>query len=174
MNTTNPSPSEQGPPAPTELEVLAAEGNATPAGERLVGQIRAVRDADVQLARRLQKLLSLGGSDFAALQYVRQENEAGRPVRASQLASVTGVTSAASTMLVNRLVRDGHLTREPDPADKRVQRLVISAATRKALDDATAKTREELDNVLGSLSDRETRRATRLLQSVVAALDHGA
>jgi predicted phage gp36 major capsid-like protein len=117
MNIANPSPSDSGLTAPTELEVLAAESQASPASERLVGQIRAVRDADVQLARRLQMMLSLGGNDLAALQHIRQENEARRPVRASQLGGVIGVTSAASTMLVNRLVCNGHLTREPDRKD---------------------------------------------------------
>lgn len=58
------------------------------------------------------------------------------PATTTQLAEHLGVTKQATSELVQHLVGRGYLTREPDPGDRRVRRLVLTdrgrACTRAA------------------------------------------
>lgn len=75
---------------------------------------------------------------------------------------------------MSRLIKTGHLTRTPDPRDKRAHTLHVTDDTRAILDAATAPTRDALTTILGTLSRRETKRATGFLTDVTTALDSGA
>lgn len=173
MTPTTPYPSTPDGPGtgslPTELETLT-----TGPAHALATHIRELRDADTRLTRRLENLLHLGPNDLAALQHVHEQSGATATVKAADLSTFLGVTSAAMTLLVGRLVKAGHLTRSPDPADKRAHTLHLTAPTRDALTRATESTRTEIDSLLGTLTARENKRATVLLSGFTAALNHGA
>ncbi|ROQ30917.1 DNA-binding MarR family transcriptional regulator [Frondihabitans sp. PhB188] len=157
---------------PTELRTIAAPVSF--GIEELLHRIRVLRDADTRLTRRLEDLLKLGPTDLAALQHINTRNDENAPIRAADVSALLGITSAATTFLVSRLLKAGHLSREPDPTDKRAHTLHLSAETKAILDTATEPTRDELGAILGALSRRETIRANTLLTDITAAVNHGA
>lgn len=164
-----------GPPEPveppTEVDLLTTGNNPAHA---LARHIRDLRDADTRLTRRLETLLQLGPNDLAALQHVHEQEDAATTVKAAHLSVLLGVTSAATTLLVSRLVKAGHLTRSPDLVDRRAHTLHLTTTTRNALTEATRPTRTEIDTLLETLTTREEQRATALLTGFTDALNHGA
>lgn len=81
------------------------------------------------LARvRLADRLGLGLRDLEALEHVMTDPDA--QLGPNELSRRLGVTTAAATMGVQRLEREGHLTRAPHPADRR--RHVLSVTPRGA------------------------------------------
>jgi DNA-binding MarR family transcriptional regulator len=61
--------------------------------------------------------LGLGPADHKCLDLLHERGS----VTASELAAITGLTSGAVSGVVARLERAGHISREPDPVDRRKQ-----------------------------------------------------
>lgn len=70
------------------------------------------------------------------------------------------------TRIVDRLVRAGLAERERDTADRRVVRVIISAAGKRAIKPLDAKVAELHDQQFGHLSDRQRQDLRRLLDRV--------
>ena len=88
----------------------------------------------------------------------------------SELASRIGIGVSAATGLVDRLVEQGALERESDPADRRVVRVRISPAGIRAGQEWQAAQILHMGAALSALSDRDIRRvaeATNLLHRAV-------
>ncbi|KUN77664.1 MarR family transcriptional regulator [Streptomyces bungoensis] len=93
----------------------------------LVGIQRLIR-------RRLRGGLAgprLGGAEVELLRLV----EARPGIGVSDAARELYLAGNSVSTLVNRLVRDGHLLRETDPADRRAARLLLTADAEKRLAD---------------------------------------
>jgi DNA-binding MarR family transcriptional regulator len=60
--------------------------------------------------------LGLHPTDLQCLNLMALESG---PVSAGRIAELTGLTSGSASRLVERMVRAGYVTREPDPADRR-------------------------------------------------------
>ena len=88
----------------------------------------------------------------------------------SELASRLGIGVSAATGLVDRLVEQGALERESDPADRRVVRVRMSPAGIRAGKEYCAAQIRHMAAALSALSDRDIRRvaeATNLLHRAV-------
>ncbi|MEU6285363.1 helix-turn-helix domain-containing protein [Streptomyces sp. NPDC047028] len=99
----------------------------------------------------------LRGADVELLRLVEH-----RPgVRVSDAAGLLHLAGNSVSTLVNRLVRDGHLVRETDPADRRAARLLLTAAAERRLEDWRRRRAELLGRQVSRLddTDREALRA---------------
>lgn len=72
-----------------------------------------------QIGRIFAARHDLGLSDFRALTHIMVAESEGAALTAGQLRSRLGLSGAAVTYLVERLIDSGHITREADPADRR-------------------------------------------------------
>ncbi|WP_347109468.1 MarR family transcriptional regulator [Paenarthrobacter sp. S56] len=81
--------------------------------------------------RRSRSRSGVGDSDFLALQLLLDAEARGRAIGPKDLKERLGITSAATTMLVDRLVGSGHVRREQHPTDRRA---LILRPTSLALD----------------------------------------
>lgn len=79
--------------------------------ERLRRTVSAFRSVE----RVVGESLHLHPTDLAAVEIIGRQRE----VTPTQLASALGVTSAAVTFVIDRLVDAGHVERIPNPADRR-------------------------------------------------------
>ena len=61
----------------------------------------------------------LGANDFRALMHVMAAEDAEAPLTAGDLRRRMGISGAAITYLVERMIRSGHIRREADPGDRR-------------------------------------------------------
>lgn len=148
MSTPSPD-TPQGPLAPHEAT-------------RLLREIQSISDHyETHLARRLD----VNPTDVRALNIL----VASGPLSPSALAQRLGLSNAAGTVVVDRLVRASHVVREPNPADRRSVRIVPTP-------EAIARARGELvpmvramDGLADGFSDDEQRTIVQYLTRVVDA-----
>ncbi len=116
--------------------------------------LRAVRDlvaADRLMRRDMSRRMSVGETDLRAIRYVMAAERLGRLATPHDLAEHLGITTAATTTMLDRLGAAGHLERVPHPTDRRSKVLV-------ATDHAYAEARDHL----GSMHDRMREIAERV------------
>ncbi len=81
--------------------------------------LRSYRAAEVAMRRRTQQSMDMGENELLVLRFLaraRLRDEAVTPVTLSRY---LGITSASTTALLDRLEKSGHITRAPNPADRR-------------------------------------------------------
>ncbi len=102
-------------------------------------------------------------AEFDVLSAIRR---ARRPLRASEVTSVTSMSGASTTKIADRLVRDGLLERSKLPRDARVVLLQLTDTGRELVDRAFP-VRVELDReLLRGLSEDQMRVLADLLRTV--------
>lgn len=94
--------------------------------ERLIEGLRAFGAAYTELTRRFAGFLGLHATDAAALAEILYAEDKGVPLSPARLAERVSLTSGATTNLLNRLERAGHVVRVRDQADRRVVTLRAS------------------------------------------------
>lgn len=85
----------------------------------LVSDVQALSAESDELGRVFCARHGLSANDFRALLHVMVAEGDGAPLTQSQLGQRVGVSGAAITYLVDRMVESGHLTRAAHPSDRR-------------------------------------------------------
>ncbi|MEU0494554.1 MarR family transcriptional regulator [Mycobacterium sp. NPDC006124] len=85
----------------------------------IVSDVQALSAESDDLSRVFCDRHDLTDNDFRALLHVMVSERDGEPLTQSQLGHRIGVSGAAITYLVDRMVQSGHMTREPHPSDRR-------------------------------------------------------
>ena len=124
----------------------------------------AMGDAETALARRL----GIGPTDLAAMTHLTFAPE---PMGPRELSGRLGITPGATTELVDRLERAGHLERRRDTVDRRRVQLHPSAATLEEVAGSLRPLLRALDAVAAGLDDHERAAVTRYLGGVLAAYE---
>jgi DNA-binding MarR family transcriptional regulator len=96
--------------------------------------LHAVRDfvaADEEMRRATGRRMSMGVSDLRATRFVMTACSEGRPVTPRDVARHLGLTTAATTTVLDRLVEAGHVERRPHPTDGRSKVVVITEHARE-------------------------------------------
>jgi DNA-binding MarR family transcriptional regulator len=85
-------------------------------------------------ARQHERLMALAGVplDRAAVALLRQMADT-EPMRPGELAARLGVEASHVTRTVQQLQKSGHVTRVPDPDDRRAQRIELTGTGREAI-----------------------------------------
>ncbi|AZP15589.1 MarR family transcriptional regulator [Streptomyces aquilus] len=85
-------------------------------------------------ARQHERLMALAGVplDRAAVALLRQVADS-EPLRPGELANRLGVEASHVTRTVQQLQKSGHVTRLPDPDDRRAHRIELTDAGRQAV-----------------------------------------
>ena len=74
-----------------------------------------MRDVTTEFEQRLGEQLTVNPTDLQAMEHLIQDG----PLTPTELARRVGVTTAAMTTSIDRLTAVGHVTRSPNPADRR-------------------------------------------------------
>ncbi|MGY4710845.1 MarR family winged helix-turn-helix transcriptional regulator [Mycolicibacterium sp. CBM1] len=85
----------------------------------VVADVQSLSAEADQIGRVFAGTHDLSANDFRALVHVMVADNAGVPLTAGELRDRMGVSGAAITYLVERMIASGHLRRESDPADRR-------------------------------------------------------
>jgi DNA-binding MarR family transcriptional regulator len=110
--------------------------------------------------------LSEIGLTLATLFALRALAEAGEPVPLGQLAGRLSCVKSNVTQLIDRLEADGLVARTPDPGDRRTKLATLTAAGRRACDQATRIQQEAEREFVRRLSRDEARQLAALLSKV--------
>ena len=85
----------------------------------IVSDVQALSAESDELGRVFCAQHDLSANDFRALLHVMVAESGGDPLTQSQLGQRVGVSGAAITYLVDRMVESGHLIRARHPSDRR-------------------------------------------------------
>lgn len=85
--------------------------------------VRGVGDQAGRTREVIAEVLGLHNTDLAAVDFLYVKR---RPCSAGELSQGTGLSSGATTTLIDRLERAGFATREDDPKDRRRQMVRLS------------------------------------------------
>lgn len=139
----------------------------------LMGALTRLEGAVSALRSRLRDQLGVSAGDLTVIQFVARAEAAHRTVRVKDLATHLGLTGPAVTGLVDRLERAGHLCRVPNPDDGRSRHIELTPSSRQAYTVAMDGTNSLLHELMASFSERDRARFVRIVDRVIAAIDHG-
>ena len=106
----------------------------------------------------------LSMSQLFALRYIHHAPEA----NVSDLARALGVTSAATSQLLQRLVAQGYVRREENPLDRRNKRLRLTPSGERLLRDISLQQDSDLEIALSRLTPEETQHVLRAVEILLA------
>jgi len=98
-------------------------------GVRVLNAMREYRAAEAAMRKRTRESMRMGETDVVALRLLLQAKAAGRSLSPKDLSAKLGISSASTTILVDRLQKSGHVAREPHPSDRRGIVIVPTADT---------------------------------------------
>jgi DNA-binding MarR family transcriptional regulator len=122
-------------------------------------------DVAGQVPHEVARAAGLSVSELHSLRHLM-----GSPMGPVELARELGVTSAASSGVVDRLVARGHAERRPHPADGRRTEVVITESGRHEVFTLLAPMFAGLAEIDSSLSDDEREVVERYLRGATAAM----
>jgi len=129
--------------------------------DRLQRLLDAGSAAPVAVARRAR----LSPSELHALRHLSRA-----PMGPADLARVLGVTTAASSGVVDRLVANGHAERRPHPGDRRRTEVHLTDSGRAEVVAHLAPMFAALARLDASLTDAERKVVDRYLDGAIGAL----
>jgi DNA-binding MarR family transcriptional regulator len=102
---------------------------------QISADLRILTAESEQIGRAFAVLHEVRPTDFRALLHVMVAETSGQPITSGELRQRMGLSGAAITYLVDRMMGSGHITRESDPGDRRK---VILRYSESGLDTARA------------------------------------
>lgn len=142
--------------------------------ERSVAVLEAMRSygaAETAMRSRTQRAMGMGHNDLLALRYLITAKQDGRSIGPKELTTYLGISSASTTVLIDRLERSGQVKREHSPFDRRALILVPTATTDAEIQAALGDVPERMIDVANRLDPAEAQVVVEFLQSMRAAVD---
>jgi DNA-binding MarR family transcriptional regulator len=133
--------------------------------------MRTYRAAESAMRRRTQLSMGMGENDLLALRYVITAQQDGRSIGPKELAGYLGISSASTTVLIDRLERSGQLRRENSPFDRRALILVPTATTDAEIQAALGDVPERMVDVANRLDPTEASVVIEFLSQMRQAVD---
>lgn len=152
----------------------SANVDAVPAGVLLLESVNRLRVAETMLQTRARTQVGLKANEFHAVQYVASAAAADVPARPRQVAETLGVTEAAVSQLLDRLVARGLVYRERDPEDRRGRVLYLTDDARAALRNAYGELPDAVQELLDAIPAEEAQRIASLAAAVQDVVDRTA
>ncbi len=138
----------------------------------IAADARALTAESDQLGRVFAAVHQLRPSDFRALLHIMVAETSGAPLTSGELRLKMGLSAAAITYLVERMINSGHILRDSDAADRRKVVLRYSdpgmATARSFFTPLGAHTRVALND----LPETDLAAAHRVFTALIAAMGH--
>lgn len=136
----------------------------------LLNLLRQYREAEKQMRARTRDSMRMGETDLVALRFLVRERSAGRVPRQRDLAEALGLTAASTSVLVDRLSRDGYIQRIPHPADRRSVALEILGETDREVKATLSDMHARMIAATEGLTEEERAGAVKFLQGLIASV----
>jgi len=130
-------------------------------------QLRQILGLTADADREVQARLEVGHSDLEAMNHLMVDG----PLGPTEIGRRLHMSSAAATVLVDRLEAAGHVTRQADPADRRRQLVVPTPEAAARAWEAVAPLIDGIDAVLDTLTPDEQAVVARYLAGVTEAYE---
>jgi DNA-binding MarR family transcriptional regulator len=137
------------------------------AGREINLALRRILQAGREMQSALARRLGVRVTDVQAVDHVVSSVD---PIGPVELGNRLGIRSASATVLVDRLVAAGHLTREPDPQDGRRVTLRSTDHARQEIRQALTPLVDRVEQIAGQLDDDQVRTVLGFLHEVIEAM----
>ena len=124
------------------------------------------REAERRVSQASQRYMRLGETDMKALRLMIVKGDRGEHVTARHIAEHLGISSAATTKLLDRLEAGDHIRRMPHPTDRRAIAVVITPETRKAAEITVGREHARRFRVAAALTPDEREVVIRFLDAM--------
>lgn len=137
----------------------------------VLNALRQYRSAETSMRRRTRTSMGMGETDLIAIRYLLQAEKLGRAVSPKDLAAKLEISSASVTVLIDRLVKSGHVERRPHPTDRRAIIVAPTHHTNTEVRDTLGLMHERMIEVAESLDPDEAAAVVRFLGLMRRAVD---
>lgn len=139
--------------------------------DRLLVELRGHGMAFAEIGRLFGARMGLHSTDAHALVEILSAEERGAPLTQAALGHRVGLTPGATSSLLNRLEKAGHVTRARDSADRRVVTLRATAGVDAMLNDFFDPLVARVDAMLGGYAPEALAEVERFLTDYVATMN---
>ncbi|WP_422390095.1 MarR family winged helix-turn-helix transcriptional regulator [Arthrobacter sp. N1] len=165
MSSGSSGPSGDRPQSP-------APGDPADAGALadLIEAVRRYRDAEESMRGTSRDSMHLGKTDMSALRLMLRAGRTGTPLSAAALARQLEISSAATTVLVDRLEKSGHAERRRSATDRRAIEIWPTPTTDDEVRSTMGVLHERMMGVAAALPPRDCATIHRFLLRLGAAM----
>jgi len=125
--------------------------------------LRDIREVGAAFEAHLAEQLTVNPTDLEAMEHLIQDG----PLTPTDLSRRLGVSTAAMTTIIDRLTAVGHVSRVPNPSDRRGILVVPAAASVERAMGAIMPMVLGIDRVLAEFDEQEKATITEYLSRVV-------
>lgn len=136
----------------------------------LLNLLRQYREAEKQMRARTRESMRMGETDLVALRFLVRERSAGRTPRQRDLAEALQLTAASTSVLVDRLSKDGYIRRISHPEDRRSVALEILGETDREVKATLSGMHSRMIAETEALSDEDRAGAARFLNGLIRSV----
>jgi len=133
-----------------------------------IGVIGRISRLAREIERRLEPVYAASGLEPGWYDVLATLRRAGPPYRLhpADFAATLMLTSSGTTKRLDRLEAAGHITREPDPSDRRAVLITLTPQGRSLVDKASGKHMANEQRILSGLTKAEQRQLAGLLRKL--------
>jgi len=164
-------PDQHATAAPFDASGYWYSSSSEERGVTVLNTLRAYRAAEVAMRARTRKSMKMNDTDLAALRFLLRAQRRGETVSAKELAAQLGITSASTSVLINRLEASGHMRRQPHPTDKRGVLLTATGESNSEVRDTMAAMHARMIATAESLDPDQAAVVVGFLQTMTAAIE---
>ncbi|MBO1768694.1 MarR family winged helix-turn-helix transcriptional regulator [Agrococcus sp. TF02-05] len=143
-----------------------------PTSVDVLNLLRRYRAAEAEMRARTRSSMGMGETDLLALRLLLRAERRGDVLRQRDLAAALGLASPSVTALVDRLVKSGHVRREPHPDDRRATIVVPTSDTDAEVRATLGAMHRRMIDVIDAMDDEQTEAVAGFLERMVAAIEH--
>lgn len=136
----------------------------------IAADVRALTAQSDQIGHAFAAQHGLSDNDFRALLHVMVAETSGDPLAAGGLRARMGMSGAAITYLVERMIASGHVLREPDPADRRKVKLRVAEHGVGVAREFFTPLADHLSRALADVPDVDLQAAHRVFSAIVESM----
>jgi DNA-binding MarR family transcriptional regulator len=137
-----------------------------------IGVIGRISRLSREIELRLEPVYASSGLEPGWYDVLATLRRAGPPyqLRPTDFAASLMLTSSGTTKRLDRLEAAGHITREPDPNDRRGVLITLTPSGRSLIDEATVQHMANEHRILSGLTREEQRQLAGLLRKLLITL----
>lgn len=147
--------------------LAGSEATDVPPGADVRALMRQLTERQQRFERQIAQRLKVDAAGLAALQHLIAEG----PATPTELSRRLGVSTAAMSLVIDRLEAAGHVSRQPHPTDRRKVVVTASAPAREAAYRQTDPLIEGVTRLAAALTPQERATVAMFLDGVVAVYD---
>lgn len=136
----------------------------------LLNLLREYREAEKQMRARTRESMRMGETDLVALRFLVRERSAGRTPRQRDLAQALQLTAASTSVLVDRLSKDGYIRRISHPEDRRSVGLEMLGETDREVKATLSGMHARMIAETEALSEDERAGAAQFLRGLIRSV----